>query len=123
MESPIFRRPGTPPAQLDQYALVELARLPRMVRRVMIEDWLESVYGNATSPAMVLFTEAARIEETHGSDKRLERSSIRDSSVGEEGILASWPSTQTDGSEPCDVDTEFVERKTYRWRRWATESV
>ena len=122
MESNISRPPGTPPAQLDQYAFAELARLPRTARRVMIEDWLENIYGNATSPAMVSSKEAARIEETHGSDKRPQRSSIRDNSVGEEGILASRPPTQTERSA-CDVDTEFVERKTYQWRKWATESV
>ena len=89
----------------------------------MVEDWLENVYGNATSPAIVSLKEPARVEETHGSGKRLEKLATRDNLLDEEGILASRPPTQTERSAPCDVDTEFVERKTYQWRKWATESL
>ncbi|CAF9910257.1 MAG: hypothetical protein ALECFALPRED_006442 [Alectoria fallacina] len=114
----------TEPPRLDKYNILELARLPSITREAMVEDWLESVYGKTTAPAKVPWQEFApeRVFE-HGSDKPLETGSNRGCSPSEGRVLASRPPTSPETSGPCDVDTTFTERKIYKWRKWATESV
>lgn len=112
------------PLRLNKYTILEIARLPSITREVMVEDWLESVYGKTTAPAKIPSEVFAptRIFE-HDSDKPLETYSNRDSSLSEGQVLASRPPTTTETSVPCDVNTLFNERKMYKWRKWATESV
>ena len=112
--------PYTESFRLNQYTMLELARLPEMTREAMVEDWLERVYGKTTAAAKVGCAGVAPIRtDGLGSDT----SSMQDISAGEGGILASRPPTTTETSGPCDVDTTFTERKIYKWRKWATESV
>ena len=118
----------TEPARLDKYTILELARLGTVPRKVVIENWLESVYGRATASATVTSEGFAPLEVSehgsdHGSDNVLETFITRESSPGEGQDLGSRPPTTTGTSGLCDVDTHFVERKTYKWRNWATESV
>ena len=83
----------------------------------MVEVWLESVYGEAVEPATAIPEVPAGIQELHDLDKLLEI-------LGNEGrVPASRPPTSTERSPLCDVDTEMVERKKYKWRKWATESI
>lgn len=56
-------------------------------------------------------------------DILLETASTRDRSPSEGRFLASRAPTPTESSAPCDANTTFVERKIYKWRTWATESV
>lgn len=112
------------PLRLDKYTILELARLPNITREVMVEDWLESVYGKTTGPAEVPSEGIAPIQAfEHSSNNAHETCSNRDCSPSEGQVVASRPPTTTEMSAPCDVDTSFIERKTYKWRKWATESV
>ena len=114
------------PARLDKYNILELARIPSIAKEMVIEDWLESVYGKAAAPvvpAKAPTEGCTSTQEFEGSDTPHEKSSMRDCSPGEGRALASRPPTTTEMSAPCDVDTEMVERKSYKWRKWATESV
>ena len=86
----------------------------------MVEDWLERVYGKAIGPVKGVSEVAAGIQECYDLNKPLEMGRTLPS---EGGVLASRPPTSTERSALCDVDTEMVERKDYKWRRWATESV
>lgn len=90
----------------------------------MVEDWLENIYGKTTAlvkvPSVGL---AATRDMVHSSDKLLETSRIQDCSPSEGRVLASRPPTITETSAPCDVNTPFIKRKGYKWRKWATESV
>ena len=88
-----------------------------------MEDWLESVYGMAVAPVTAVSEVAASLPEFHELDKPLEQCSMGQVSASGEAVLASRPRTSTDRSPLCDVDTEMVERKVYRWRKWRTESV
>ena len=89
----------------------------------MVEDWLESVYGKAVARVKALSEVPAGIPECHDLDKPLEKCSMGKILPSEGGVLASRPPTSTERSPLCDVDTEMVERKIYKWRKWATESV
>ena len=88
-----------------------------------MEDWLESVYGKAVAPVKGLSEVPAGMPEFHELDKPLEKCSMGKISPSEGGHLASRPPTSTERSALCDVDTEMVERKIYKWRKWATQSV
>ncbi|CAF9913025.1 hypothetical protein IMSHALPRED_000881 [Imshaugia aleurites] len=111
-------------ARLDRYTILELARLPSVTKEVMVEDWLESVYGKTTAPVRAPSAEFAPTGAFgYGSGILFEARSTRDHSPSEGPILASRPPTTTETSVPCDVDTTFIERKMYKWRKWATESV
>ena len=111
------------PARLNKYTILELARLPSVARVVVVEDWLERVYGKAAAPAKAIWEGYARLQELDGSDKVQEKSSIRDCSPSEGRVLASRPPTRTEHSAGCDVDSGMVEWPMYRWRKWATKSV
>ena len=90
----------------------------------MVEDWLESVDGKSTAPARMPCAGCAPTGVFgHGSDIVLETASTRDRSPSEGRFLASRAPTPTEGSAPCDANTTFVERKIYKWRTWARESV
>lgn len=103
--------------------MLELARLPSIARDVVVEDWLEGVYGKAIGPAKAVSEGPAGSHEVHDSDRPPKKRSIRDSSPSEGQVLASRPPTSTERSSLCDVDTEMVERKIYKRRKWASESV
>ena len=111
------------PARLNRYTILELAHLPNMEREVMVEDWLESVYGKAVAAAKAISEVPARIQEIHDLDILLEKCSMGKILPNEGRVPASRPPTSTERSPLCDVDTEMVERKIYKWRKWATESV
>ena len=111
------------PARLNQYTILELAHLPHIEREVMVKDWLESVYGKAVAPAKARPEVPAGIPEFHDSDELLEKCMMGKILPSEGGVLASRPPTSTERSPLCDVDTEMVERKIYKWRKWETESV
>ena len=111
------------PARLDQYTILELARLPIMAKEVMVEGWLERVYGTAVAPAKAPCEGSAGIQRFGDFDKRLEECSIGGSWPSEGRVLASRPPTSMERSALCDVDTEMVERKIYKWRHWPTESI
>lgn len=111
------------PARLNQYTMLELARLPSIARDVVVEDWLEGVYGKAIGPAKAVSEGPAGSHEVRDSDRPPKKRSIRDSPPSEGQVLASRPPTSTERSSLCDVDTEMVERKIYKWRKWASESV
>ena len=111
------------PARLNQYTILELARLPSISKKAMVEDWLERVCGKAVAPSATQSEGSAGIQELDESGKTLEKNSLGESLSSEGGVLASRPATGTERSPLCDVDTEMVERKIYKWRKWATESV
>lgn len=100
------------PARLNQYTILELARLPSIAREVVVEDWLEGVYGKAIGPAGSY--------KVHDSDRLPKKCSIRDCSPSEGQVLASRPPTSTEKSSRCDVDTEMVERKTLPYTNMTT---
>ena len=114
--------PRSQPARLNQYTILELAHLPKVEREEMVEDWLESVYGQAVAPVQALSEVPAGIPEIHDLDRPLENGDMGRISPSEVGSLASRPPTSTERSPLCDVDTEMVERKNYKWRTWGTES-
>lgn len=87
-----------------------------------MEDWLESVYGETVVPVKALSEVPAGIQEFYDLD-RPEKYGMGKTLRSEGGVLASRPPTSTTRSALCDVDTEMVERKMYKWRKWATESV
>ena len=106
-------------ARLDDYTILKLAHISNIIGEMMFEDWLESVYSKTTAPAKVLPAEILPTRALqHGSDQL-----SRDYSPSEGRVLASHPPNTTETSAPCDVDTTFIERKTYQWRKWAMESV
>ena len=110
------------PARLDRYNILELAHLPIIEREVTVEDWLERVYGKAAVPVRALSEVPGDIPEFHELDNS-EKCSMGKTLRSQGGVLASRPPTSTERSPLCDVDTEMVERKIYKWRKWATESV
>ena len=91
----------------------------------MVEDWLESVYGKAVAAATAIseVRVPAGIQKLHDLDELLEKCSMGKILPNEGRVPASRPPTSTERSPLCDVDTEMVERKIYKWRKWATESV
>ena len=118
-----FPSSGSQPARLNQYTILALAHLPNIQRENMVEDWLESVYGKAVAPAKGRCEVPAGIEEFHDLDKPLETCEMENVLSSEGRCPASRPPTSIERSPLCDVDTEMVERKNYKWRKWATESV
>ena len=110
------------PARLDRYNILELAHLPNIEREVVVEDWLESVYGKTLVPVKALSEVPGGVQDFHDLDKA-EKCRMGKILPSQGGFLASRPSTSTERSPLCDVDTEMVERKIYKWRKWATESV
>lgn len=114
----------TEPARLDKYNILELARLPSITIETRVENWLESIYGKTTAPSQLPPAGSGSITAlAQGSNKLLETCNNRDHSPTEARALASRPPTSTERSAVCDVDSTFIERKGYKWRKWATESV
>ena len=93
------------PARLDKYTILELARIPSVARVVVVEDWVERVYGRAAAPAKARCDGYARMQEPNGSDKAQEKSSIRDCSPSKGRVLASRRPSTTEHSARCEVDS------------------